>query len=131
MTASVITPGHIQCLRHLVGKGDVVVGLLTDKALKGYKKCPIPYKDRKFVLDYIALAVEMKHLSRNTIVVKPQEALDCTQNLKRYGCDFIASGDGFEPAEKLAADKLGVKLLNIKLRGEKKKKWSSSKILGK
>lgn len=117
MTCNVLTPGHIQCIDYLNERGHLTVGLLTAKALKGYKKEAMPFADRKFILEAF-----------NCIVV-PQDSLDPSVNLKKYKIDVIASGDGWEKEELQAIKKLGVKVINIKLKGEKVKKYSSSKIL--
>ncbi len=124
MTCSILTPGHIRCLGYLTSIGFVTIGLLTSKAMKGYKKEIVPYKDRKYVLDTVALALE-------DIDVVPQDDLDPRTNLLLYDCTHLASGDGFEKDEIEAAKWCGVDLINIKLRGEKKKKWSSSRVLDK
>lgn len=121
ITANILTPGHIKCLEVLSKRGSVIVGVLTSKALKGYKKELVPFKDRKFILEAVT-----KHVKN--IKVVPQDSLDPTRNLKKYGCTVIASGDGFEISEQKSAEKLGVKLLEVKLPGEKYKKYSSSKI---
>lgn len=119
MTANILTPGHIRCLRFLSKLGYVYVGLLTKEALKGYKREVVPFKDRKEILDTIADAV-------GGIAVVPQKSLNPKQNIRKYKCQALASGDGFEPVEKKAAK--GLKLINIKFKNEKSKKYSSSKI---
>lgn len=117
MSARVLTPGHIKAIEQLWKKDYVLVGLLTAKAMKGYKKEIVPFKDRKFILEKLGVRLVA------------QDSLDPFYNLKKYKATALASGDGFEPCEKEAAKKLGIKLINIKLRGEKKKKYSSSKII--
>lgn len=109
-TINILTKGHIVLLEKLLIKGDVVVGLLTPKALKGYKKELVPYEDRRFILDNLALS----HL----IEIVPQDSLDPTANCKKYKCTAIASGDGWEKSEREAIKKLGLKEINIKS-GEK------------
>ena len=119
MTCNILTPGHIKCLKYLSRKDNVIVGLLTAKALKGYKKEVVPFKDRKFILESLYLPVK----------VVPQDELNPYKNLKKYKCSAIASGDGWEKEELEAMTSLGVKKINIKLPGEKTKLYSSSKIL--
>jgi glycerol-3-phosphate cytidylyltransferase-like family protein len=117
-----LTPGHIQCLDWLTRKYDeVYVGLLTKKAMKDYKEEIVPYIDREYILQRLYVFGDYQ--------VVPQDSLDPSKNLKKYTCTHMASGDGWEPAEKAAAKKLKVKLITIKLPGEKKKKYSSSSIL--
>lgn len=125
MTANIVTPGHIKCLELLRNKGFVTVGLLTARALKGYKKELVPYKDREFVLDTIGIAV-------GAVQIVPQDSLDPLANIKKYGCDTIASGDGFEKQELAAIKKLKLNVINVRLHGEKgKKRYSSSAIIKK
>ena len=122
MSARVLTRGHILCLEHLNKQGFVTIGLLTAKALKGYKKEVVPYEDRRYILETVAIAL-------GNIDVVAQDSLDPTENLKMYKCKAIASGDGFEPVELRAIKKLKIEPIHLKLKGEKKKTYSSSKIL--
>lgn len=110
MTANILTKGHIMCIEKALLQGEVVIGLLTKKALEGYKKERMPFEDRKFILEYLSSA----HLFE---VVK-QDSLDPTPNCKKYNCNAIASGDGWEKEELQAIKKLGLKIINIKS-GEK------------
>lgn len=116
MTCNILTVGHIKVLESL--PSNTIVGLLTAKGLRGYKKELVPFKDRKFILSRIF----------NGLIV-PQDSLDPSRNLKKYRCDIIASGDGFEISELKAIKKLNIKPLHIKLKGEKSKKYSSSMIV--
>jgi len=124
VTADVLTPGHIKCIISLRKRGDVVVGLLTSKALKGYKTELIPFRDRLFVLT--SVTQQWKNVS-----VIPQSNLNPLRNLKRTKCTAIASGDGWEDSEMQAIEELGVKIINLKLPGEKIKRYSSGKIKAK
>jgi glycerol-3-phosphate cytidylyltransferase-like family protein len=121
MTLNILTPGHIKCLRYLSGKGELIVGLLSPKALKGYKKELMSWNDRKYILD---------NLNIDCKIVR-QDSLDPTKCILQYKCNAIASGDGFENQELNSINKLKIKVINIKLRGEKKKMYSSSKIINK
>lgn len=119
MTANILTPGHIKCLEYLSEMGDVIIGLLTKKALLGYKKEMVSFNDRKFILEHLGYSVVA------------QNSLNPERNLKKYMCTHIASGDGWEQEEIEAIKKLNIQVINIKLKGEKSKKYSSSKILTK
>lgn len=121
MTANVLTPGHIKCLEKLNKMGFVNVGLLTAKALKGYKEERQSYEDREYIMETVAMAL-------GNIDVHPQDSLDPTENIKRLECNALASGDGFEKVEELAIKKLRLKRIDVKLHGEINKKYSSSKI---
>lgn len=122
VSARVLTVGHIKCLEYLNKKGFVTVGLLTAKAMKGYKDEIVPYKDREYILETIAYAL-------GNIQIVPQDSLDPTTNIKEWDCTALASGDGFEEVERKAIKKLKLEVINIKLKGEKQKQYSSSKIL--
>lgn len=123
MTVNVLTPGHIKCLEWLTERCFVTVGLLTSKALKGYKKELMPYEDRKYIMDTIAIAL-------GDMRVIAQESLNPSANLRKYKYTHIASGDGWEKVEKDAAKKFNLEMIDIKLKGEKKSKlYSSSKII--
>ena len=121
MTADILTCGHIKCLEFLLKKGNIYIGLLTDEALIGYKKNVVPYKERFYVLETIAMAL-------GGIEIVPQKSLNPTNNIKKLGCKFIASGDGWEKEELNTIKKLKLIPMDIKLQNEKGKKWSSSKI---
>jgi len=110
MTCNILVPGHIIVLEKLLTKGDVVVGLLTSNALKGYKKELMSYEDRRFILDNLIVAPLLE--------IVPQDSLDPSKNILKYKCTAIASGDGWEKKEKKAIKELGIKIINIKS-GEK------------
>ena len=123
MSCNILTVGHIKCLEHLVQYDFVTVGLLTSKALDGYKKEVVPYEERKYILDKIAMAIQ-------DIDIVPQDSLDPTENLIKYKCTGIASGDGWEEVELEAIRKLGIAKMDVRLHGEGlEKSHSSSKIL--
>lgn len=103
MTVNILVLGHIKILRKLIKRGQVIVGLLTSEALKGYKKEAVPFKDRMEILKTLALDIK----------VVPQTSLNPIKNLKKYKCTALASGDGFEQCEIDACKELGVKLLKI------------------
>lgn len=121
MTADILTPGHILCIEQLADEYDVVIGLLTDEALEGYKEPCFLFKDRLFILEYIIDRFD-------NVEIFPQDSLDPTVNILKTECTAIASGDGFEAEERLTIENLGLREINIKLPNEKKKLWSSSKI---
>lgn len=122
VSARILTAGHIKCLEQLRKKGIVIVGLLTAKALKGYKQELVPYEDREYVLETVAMAL-------GGVYVVPQDSLNPTQNIQEHHCDAIASGDGWEKQELSAIKKLKLQKIDIRLYGEKEKKYSSTKIL--
>ena len=124
MSARILTVGHIKSLEWLTQYGFVTIGLLTSKAMSRYKDEIVPYYERKYILDTIAQAVE-------DVNVVPQESLNPAPNIRKYGCNALASGDGFEEIELKAIKELRLKRIDIKLRGERSKLYSSSTIINK
>ena len=54
MSADIIHPGHINILKVASSYGEVIVGLLTDKAIASYKKMPLmDYEERFKVIEGI------------------------------------------------------------------------------
>ena len=80
MSADLITPSHVNIIQEARTLGEVVVGLLTDNAVAGYKRLPyMPYEQRKVVVENI---VGVKQ-------VVPQETLDYVPNLLRIKPDYV------------------------------------------
>lgn len=121
MTADILTPGHIKCIEYLRQRGPVIIGLLTDEALEGYKTPRVPFKDRSYIIETIAKAF-------GDVEVVPQSTLDPLENLVFYECEAIASGDGFEAEEQEAIDLLGITPIHIRFEGETEKTYSSSRL---
>lgn len=122
LSARVLTAGHVKCLEFLAERDYVIAGLLTAEAMEGYKDEVVPYEDRKYILDKVAEAI-------GRIQIMPQNSLDPSENLEKTGCNYIASGDGWEEEELQAIKELGVTPLDIVLDGEKEKEYSSSEII--
>ena len=54
MSADLVHPGHMNLLKVAADLGDVVVGLLTDKAIASYKRLPyMAFAQRKEVIENI------------------------------------------------------------------------------
>lgn len=106
LTCNILTKGHIRALEILSKLGFIKAGLLTAKALKGYKKELMPYEDREYILKTIAKAI-------GNIKVVPQDSLDPTENIKLHKCSAIASGDGWHKKELKAIKKLKLKIINF------------------
>lgn len=84
LSADVIHAGHINILHKASELGQVIVGLLTDKAIASYKRVPlIPYDQRLKVVENI------KGVSR----VISQDTLDYTENLLALKPDYVVHGD--------------------------------------
>ena len=128
MTMDLITVGHIKVLEWLrdykhQSHPQIIIGLLTDKALKGYKKNIVPFEERRYIVETLARGIRTK-FNMPCCWVVPQDSLNPYKNLKKYKAVILASGDGFEKVEKEAAKKLGVKLLKIDF----PKTWATSKL---
>ena len=84
MSADLIHPGHINVLEQAAKLGEVVVGLLTDKAIASYKRLPaMTFEQREVVVR------NLKGVSR----VVAQETLDYVPNLQRLRPKFVVHGD--------------------------------------
>lgn len=84
MCADIVHPGHLNILIQAARYGEVVVGLLTDRAIASYKRLPfLAYEQRRMVVENI------KSVSR----VVPQDSLDYVPNLRALRPDFVVHGD--------------------------------------
>lgn len=84
MSADLVHPGHLNILRKAADLGEVVVGLLTDRAIASYKRVPfMTFEQRKDVVESI------KGVSQ----VIPQRTLDYVPNLKTLRPNFVVHGD--------------------------------------
>ena len=87
LSADIMHEGHINILKIANSYGDVVVGLLTDKAIASYKNIPyLDYKKRKVVIENV------KYVKK----VIPQKTLDYVDNLKLIKPDFVVHGDDWK-----------------------------------
>ena len=87
MSADLIHPGHMNILKKSAELGDVIVGLLTDKAIASYKRLPyMDFEQRKEVISNI----------KGVTQVIPQETLDYRPNLIALKPDFVVHGDDWK-----------------------------------
>jgi len=87
MAADFLHEGHINIIKEANKYGEVIVGLLTDKAIGSYKRIPLTtWEQRKLVVESI------KGVSR----VVAQHTLDYVENLKKYKPDFLVHGDDWK-----------------------------------
>jgi phosphoenolpyruvate phosphomutase len=87
MTADIMHPGLIHIINEATKYGEVIVGLLTDKAIASHKRLPyLTYDQRKEVVENI------KGVSQ----VVPQEDWSYVKNLKKYKPDYIIHGDDWK-----------------------------------
>lgn len=88
MSADLLHPGHLNIIEHARRlKGEIIIGLLTDKAIASYKRLPyMPYEQRKIIIENV------KGISR----VIPQETLDYVPNLEEIKPDYVLHGDDWK-----------------------------------
>jgi phosphoenolpyruvate phosphomutase / 2-hydroxyethylphosphonate cytidylyltransferase len=84
MVADGLHHGHVHMVLKAAELGDLIVGVLTDEAVKSYKREPImSWEERKFVVE------NLKGVSQ----VVPQETLDYVPNILKYRPRFLVHGD--------------------------------------
>ena len=87
IAADILHEGHINILKVASNYGEVIVGLLTNRAIKTYKNPPIlNYRQRKIVLE------NMKYVKK----VIPQTSLDYRKNLLKIKPHFVVHGDDWK-----------------------------------
>ena len=91
MSADLVHPGHLNIIekaREYAGKdGEIIVGLLTDKAIASYKRLPyMNFEQRRKVIENI------KGVSQ----VVAQETLDYIPNLEKIKPDLVLHGDDWK-----------------------------------
>ncbi len=84
MSADIIHTGHLNIINEAKKYGEVIVGVLTDKAIASYKRLPyLSLEERKTIIENI------KGVSKVVL----QETLDYVPNLKKIKPDFVVHGD--------------------------------------
>lgn len=91
MSADLLHPGHLNIIeqaRKIAGEdGEIIVGLLTDKAIASYKRLPyMTYEQRKVVIENV----------KGVTQVIPQETLDYVPNLRKIKPDYVLHGDDWK-----------------------------------
>ena len=90
MSADLVHPGHMNILKVAAEYGDVIVGLLTDRAIASYKRLPyMTYEQRKVVIENIIGVKE----------VVPQDTLDYRPNLELIKPDIVVHGDDWKEGD--------------------------------
>src|SRR3989338_4430569 len=103
LSADFIHHGHINILNHARKYGEVVVGLLTDKALASYKRLPaLTYEEGKIIVENIKGIKE----------VVPQETLDYGLNLRRLKPDYVLHGDDWKAGIQKKVRKNVIKIIS-------------------
>lgn len=87
LSADILHSGHINILKTAKQYGEVVVGLLTDKAIASYKKLPhLNFEQRYEVLKNIKMVSS----------VIPQKTLSYLGNLRKIKPDYVVHGDDWK-----------------------------------
>ena len=87
MSADLIHVGHLNIINIASKYGEVIVGLLTDRAIASYKRVPImEYKDRYKIISSIK--------GVNNVI--PQKTHDYVSNLQKLKPDFVVHGDDWK-----------------------------------
>lgn len=102
MSADLVHPGHLENLDEARKLGDVMIGLLTDKAIASYKRLPfLNYSQRKIVVENI----------KGVVRVVPQETLDYEPNLRKYKPRYVVHGDDWRTGIQKATRAKVIKVL--------------------
>ena len=84
MSADLLHHGHLNVINEARKRGDVIIGLLTDKAIASFKRLPyMSYEQRKIIVENL----------NGVVQVIPQETFDYVPNLKKLKPDYVAHGD--------------------------------------
>lgn len=87
MIGDIIHPGITNIVGEAAKRGEVLVGLFTDKAIASHKRLPyLSYEQRRQVVE------SLKGVSR----VVPQDEWSYVPNLRKYRPDFIIHGDDWQ-----------------------------------
>ena len=87
LSADLIHPGHLNIINEAKKHGEVIIGVLTDKAIASYKRLPfMTFEQRKIIVENI------KGVSK----VIPQDSLDYVPNLEKIKPDFVIHGDDWK-----------------------------------
>ena len=84
MSADLLHPGHINILKKASLLGEVIVGVLTDKAIASYKRVPFMSFEQR-----IEIMENIKGVSKAI----PQHTLDYRDNLNLIKPDIVVHGD--------------------------------------
>ena len=87
MVGDFLHHGHINIIEESRKFGNVIVGLLTDKAVASYKRLPIfTFEQRKKIIENI----------KGVTFVIPQNSLDYIPNLKKIKPNYVVHGDDWK-----------------------------------
>jgi cytidyltransferase-like protein len=87
LSADIIHVGHLNIIKKAKNYGNVIIGLLTDKAISENKSIPLINYEQRF-----EIVKNLKYVSK---IVKQNE-WDDTINLKKIKPDFVIHGDDWK-----------------------------------
>ena len=83
-STDMIHSGHISIIKKAKRLGKLIIGVLSDEAVIGYKRFPLlPFEERKSIFENIA----------GVYRVVEQPALSYRENLEKYHPDYVVHGD--------------------------------------
>lgn len=97
MSADIIHKGHINLLNEASKYGSVIVGLLTDEAIKSYKREPIINYENRYIV--------ISSLRQVNKVIK-QDTHDYTDNILSVKPNFVVHGDDWIEGQTLIRSKV-------------------------
>lgn len=110
MSADLIHPGHLNIINKASKLGELVIGLLTDKAIASYKRVPVmEYDDRYKIISSL----------KGVHKVIRQDTHDYTPNLIKIKPNYVVHGDDWQQGVQLNVRNKVVKQL---------KKWGGKLI---
>lgn len=87
MSTDILHEGHINVINHGAKYGEVIIGLLSDKAISEYKRIPLlSFEERKIIFESI----------KNVSKVVKQDSLDYTDILKELKPEYVVHGDDWK-----------------------------------
>ena len=105
MSADLLHPGHLNIINEgrklleSLGGGELIVGLLTDKAIASYKRLPyMTWEQRKVVVENV----------KGVTKVVAQETLDYVPNLLKIKPDYVLHGDDWKTGVKRNQSQSGI-----------------------
>ena len=102
LTADSLHHGHINLIEKARKYGQIIVGLLTDKAVANYKRLPLlSFDQRKRVIENL----------HGVFKVVPQNEWDYSINLKKIKPDYMIHGDDWSSGQQLNLRKNAIKVL--------------------
>lgn len=86
-STDMIHSGHIAIIKKAVKLGKLIIGVLSDKAVAGYKRFPLlPFDERKALFENIS----------GVYKVVEQKELSYKNNILNYKPDFVVHGDDWQ-----------------------------------